>query len=77
MASTIQLCLTLTLATAAAIALILLGVSFVPLPSVLRAKRNYAPLVILVLTEVVLIGMAIAFQVRTSWFQQVGITGHF
>jgi len=76
-ASTIQLCLTLTLVTAAAFALILLAASLVPLPSVLKAKRNYAPLVVLVLMEFALIGMVVAFQVRTSWFQQLGITGHF
>lgn len=76
-ASTIQLCLTMTLITAPTFALILLVASLVPLPSVLRAKGNYAPLVVLVLMEVLLIGMAVAFQVRTSWFHQVGITEHF
>jgi len=76
-ASTIQLCLTLTPITAAAIALILLVVSLVPLPSVLKAKRNYAPLAVLVLMEMLLIGMAVAFQVRTSWLQQVAITERF
>lgn len=76
-ASTIQLYLTLTLITAATFALILLVASLVPLPSVLRAKRNYAPLVVLGLMEVVLIGMAVAFQIRTSWFHQMGITEHF
>jgi hypothetical protein len=77
MASTIQLYLTLTLITAATFALILLVASLVPLPFVLRAKRRYAPLVILGLMEAVLIGMAFAFQIRTSWFHKVGITEHF
>lgn len=76
-ASTIQLCLTLTLVTAAAIALILLVVSLVPLPSVLRAKRNWGPLAVLIVMELALIGMAVGFQVRTSWLHQVGITEHF
>jgi hypothetical protein len=45
--------------------------SLIPLPKVLRAKRNWAPLLILVSMEFVLIGTAVAFQVRTSWLQQV------
>ena len=74
-AATIQSCLTLTLVTSAAFALILLVVSLVPLPAVLRAKRSYAPVVIVVLMELVLIGMAVAFQVRTSWLQQIRDAG--
>ena len=76
-ASTMQLCLTLTLVTAATFALILLVASLVPLPSFFKAKRNYAPLIVLVLMEALLIGMAVAFQVRTSWFYQAGMRGHF
>lgn len=77
LASTIQLYLTVTLVTTATFALILLVASLAPLPSILKAKRSYAPLVVLMLIEVALIGMAVAFQVRTSWFHQVGIAGHF
>jgi hypothetical protein len=69
--STIRLCLSLALVGAAVFALILMVASLIPLPSVLRAKRNWAPLLVLVLMELALIGMAVAFQVRTSWFHQV------
>ena len=70
-ASTIKLGLALTPITAVAIGLILLVVSVVPLPSVLRAKRRWAPILVLVLMELAMIGMAIAFQMRTSWFHRV------
>lgn len=75
-ASTIQLCLMLTLITAAVGALILLVASLIPLPSALRARQNVAPLVVLVLMELALIGITIAFQDRVSWFHQVAIEGH-
>jgi hypothetical protein len=51
--------------------LILMVAALIPLPKVLRAKRNWAPLLVLVSMEFVLIGTAVAFQVRTSWLQQV------
>ena len=76
-ASSIQLCLTLTLVTSAAFTLILLVLSFVPLPSVLRAKRKYAPIIVLALMELALIGMAVAFQMRVSWLRQVYIGERF
>ena len=70
-AASIQLCLTMTLVTAAAFALILLVASLAPLPFTFRAKRGYAPILVLVLMEIVLIGMAVAFQFRISWLQQI------
>lgn len=70
-AASIQLCLTMTLVTAAAFALILLVASLAPLPFTFRAKRGYAPTLVLVLMEIVLIGMAVAFQFRISWLHQV------
>ena len=76
-ASTIQLCLTLTLVTSAAFALIILVASLVPLPSILRSKRTYAPIMVLVLMELALIGIAVAFQMRASWLYQVGIKQRF
>ena len=76
-ASTIQLCLMLTLATAVAFVLILLVASVVPLPAALRAKRSYAPVLVLVLMELALIWMAVAFQLRTSWLYQVGMRERF
>lgn len=70
-ASSIQLCLILTLITAAVGCLILLVASVVPLPSVLRAKQKFAPLIVLVLMELALIGMTVVYQIRTSWFYDV------
>ena len=70
-ASSIRLCLLLTLVTSAVFTLLFLVASLIPMPSVLRAKRKFASILILVLMELVLIGTAVAFQVRTSWLQQV------
>jgi len=72
-ASTIQLCLTATLITSVTFALILLVCSLVPLPAALSAKRNYAPLVVMVLMELALIALAVAFQGHASWLYQVRI----
>jgi hypothetical protein len=69
--SSIRLCLSLAIITPAVFALILLVASLIPLPKLLRANHNWAPLLVLVLMELALIGMAVAFQVRTSWFHQV------
>lgn len=69
--SNIRLCLSLAIVTPAVFALILMVASLIPLPKVLRAKRNWAPLLVLVLMELALIGMVVAFQLRTSWFHQV------
>jgi hypothetical protein len=69
--SNIRLYLSLTLVASAVLVLILLIASLIPLPKVLRSKRNWAPLIVLVLMELALIGMAVAFQVRTSWLHQV------
>ena len=74
-AASIQLCLTLTLITSAAFALILLVVSLAPLPSIMRAKRTYAAVLVLVLMEIVMIGMVVAFQARASWLEQVKYAG--
>src|SRR5437870_4925891 len=71
----IQLCITLTLVTTVVFALVLLIASLAPLPSVLRAKRKYAPLLVLLFMELALIGTAVAFQVRASWLNQVKETG--
>jgi FtsH-binding integral membrane protein len=70
-ASNIRLYLSLTLVASAVLVLILLIASLIPLPKVLRSKRNRTPLIVLVLMELALIRMAVAFQVRTSWFHQV------
>ena len=76
-ASIIQLCLTVTLITSVAFALILLICSLVPLPLPLSAKRNYAPLIVMGLMELALIAFAVAFQARASWLDQVRINERF
>jgi len=72
-ASSIYWCLTLTIIATAAFSLISLIASLIPLPHTLRTKRNYAPLIGLVLMELALIGMAIGFQLHNSWLYQVRI----
>ena len=69
--SSIRLCLSLTMIISAVLVLILLIASLIPLPKVLRSKRNWASLIVVVLMELALIGTAAAFQVRTSWLYQV------
>lgn len=76
-AASIQLWLTLTMVTSALFVLILLVASVTPLPSVLRAKRNWAPLLLLVTAEFSLIGAAVAFQVQTSWLYGVRAAEQF
>lgn len=68
---------TLTLVTSAAFALLLIVLSLLPLPSVLRSKRKYAPIVVLVLMELALIGTAVAFQVLSSWLNHARLTERF
>lgn len=76
-ASSIQLCLTLTIVTSALFVLILLVASVTPLPSLLRAKRNWAPLLLLATTGFALIGAAVAFQIQTSWLYGVSAAEQF
>jgi hypothetical protein len=70
-ASLVRLCLTVALVTAAAFALMLLIVSLAPLPAILRAKRAYAPILVVALMELLLIGMTIAFTLRASYLYKV------
>lgn len=65
--------LVLTPVMAFVAALILLVASFVPLPA-FRAKRKAGPVIVLVLFEIALIVLAVAFQLRTSWLNQVRLT---
>ena len=76
-ASAIQMCLTLTLITAGAFSLTLLVGSLVPLPAMLKSKRGYAPMIVLVLMELALTAIAVGFQLRASWLHQVGIRERF
>jgi hypothetical protein len=55
--------------------LLLLAASVWPLSS--QSKRKWGPLVSVVAMELVLIVVAIAFQVRTSWLYQVKEFEHF
>ena len=69
--SSIRLCLSLAMIMSAVLVLILLIASLIPLPKLLRSKRIWTPLIVVVLLELALIGMAVAFQVRTSWLYDV------
>jgi hypothetical protein len=77
LATTIRLYLNLTIITAVIFTIISLVSSFVPLPSVLRAKRPYAPVLVVLLMEAALVGTAIAFHLRSTWLYQVGINERF
>lgn len=70
-ADQINICLTLALGTAAFGLLVLLVASVIPLPALLRAKRKWAPVVFLVIMELALIVMTVAYHMRISWFYQV------
>ena len=76
-ANQISMCLMLTIGIAAVGILILLVASVIPLPAVLRAKQKWAPLIFLVIMELALIGMTIAYHVRTSWFYQARFSERF
>jgi hypothetical protein len=47
--------------------LILLASSFMPLPAVLRAKRKWASLIMLLLMETAIIVMTVVYHLRTAW----------
>jgi hypothetical protein len=71
-ASQISMLLMLTLSMAVVSILTLLVTTFVPLPLVLRAKRKWAPLLVLALMEIALIAMTVAYHMRTAWlYRQV------
>ena len=71
-ASQINMLLMLTLGMAAVSILTLLVSTFVPLPRVLRAKRKWAPLIVLVLMEIAVIVMTVSYHLRTAWlYRQV------
>lgn len=76
-ASQISVCLMLTILFGAIGCLILLVASVVPLPAALRAKRKWAPLIILVIMELTVIGMTVIYHLRTYWFYQAKINEGF
>lgn len=69
--------LRLTIISAVVVALIILIASFVPLPSLLRAKRKWAPLVVLLIILCAMIGTAGVFQVRTAWLRRASVMERF
>jgi predicted membrane channel-forming protein YqfA (hemolysin III family) len=70
-AQRIGLLITLAPIAGVAGALILLVASLMPLPALLRAKRVFPALLILIIIELALIGMAVTVTMRTSWFLKV------
>lgn len=69
--------LMLTIGLAAVACVVLLVASVVPLPAFLRAKRKWAPMIFLVIMELGLVVMAIAYHVRTDWFYQARLNERF
>lgn len=65
--------LRLTIISAGVFAPILLVASFVPLPLLLRAKRKWAPLVVLLVIQCAIIGTAVVFQMRTAWLHRASV----
>lgn len=76
-ADQITTCLMLTIGLAAVGCVILLVASVVPLPTVLRAKRKWAPATLLLIMELALVAMTIAYHVRTYWFYQAKLNERF
>lgn len=76
-APNIQICLVLTLVTAGLFSVILLAASVAPLPRFMRARRSWMPIVMLVLMEVMLIALSVAFYIHMSWLQRVGMRESF
>lgn len=70
-ASMIGSLLTATMIAAPVLVLLLLIGSLLPISS--RAKPKWGPLIVLTLVELALIAAVIAFQVRSSWLQQIAI----
>jgi hypothetical protein len=59
--------LVLSMCTGAVAVLFLLASSVVPLPRILRAKRKWAPVAMLVIMELVVIAMTVGYHLRTAW----------
>jgi len=57
----------LTICLGAVTVLILLVSAFVPLPEILRAKRKWAPVVMLLVIETGVIAMTALYHLRTAW----------
>jgi hypothetical protein len=76
-AEEISLCVYVTIGLAPLVCLALLVASLVPLPALLRTTRRWSPVIFLVMMEIVVIVMTIAFHMRTYWFYQARINERF
>ncbi len=47
--------------------IVLIASSFISLPTILRAKRKWAPLIMLLVMESVIIAMTVIYHLRTTW----------
>ena len=66
-ASDIVLMLMFSIATGLVSVLILLASAVVPFPRFLRAKRKWAPVLMVLIMEGALIAMTVAYHLRTAW----------
>jgi hypothetical protein len=66
-ASKITILLLLALSVGLVSLVILLVISVIPLPRILRAKRKWTPAVMLLLMEIVVIVMTVLYHMRTAW----------
>lgn len=57
----------ITMLVGAVSVLILLASAFVPLPRIFRAKRKWAPVVMLLLMETAVIAMTVLYHLRNAW----------
>jgi hypothetical protein len=69
-ASKITILLMLALSVGLVSILVLLVVSVIPLPQLLRAKRKWTAPVILVVMEIAVIVMTVLYHMRTAWLYQ-------
>ena len=69
-ASKITVLLMLALSVGLVSILVLLVVSIIPLPRLLRAKRKWAAPVVLVFMEIAVIAMTVLYHMRTAWLYQ-------
>lgn len=69
-APNIILFLRLAIGACAVFAPLLMVTALIPLPSAFRAKNKWAPVILLVLIAIAMMGTAAAFQTRTSWLYQ-------
>jgi hypothetical protein len=76
-ANQISICLMLTLGLAVIGGLILLVASVVPLPAFMKAKRKWSPPVFLLIMELALILLTVAYHMRNYWFYEVRINERF